>query len=128
MKKFLTILAAVLMTMAFTTGAMAKKANEAPDSVTINAAQAKQPAVVFPHKAHVALTGCDTCHHTSKGLTAASKDDVPTCTSCHLKPEKPETPSMAEMSMKKNPFHMDCVDCHKEKGKGPVKCADCHKK
>lgn len=129
MKKFLTILAAVLLTMAFATGAMAKKANEAPDSVVIKAAQAKQPAVTMPHKAHIDQgVSCETCHHTNKGLTKDSKDEVPTCTSCHLNPKDAATPNMAEMSMKKNPFHMGCVDCHKEKAKGPTKCADCHKK
>ena len=32
------------------------------------------------------------------------------------------------MSLKKNPFHMVCIDCHKEQAKGPTKCDDCHKK
>lgn len=129
MKKLVTILVAVLLTMAFATVAMAKKATEAPESVTINAAQAKQPAVTFPHKAHVDMgVTCETCHHTQKGLTKDSTDEVPTCVSCHLNPKDAATPNMAEMSMKKNPFHMDCINCHKEKAKGPVKCAECHKK
>lgn len=128
MKRFFTILAAFLVTMAFASGAMAKKATEAPDSVTVAAAQAKQPAVTFDHKAHFALTKCETCHHTQAGLTKDSTDEVKTCTSCHLKPEKAETPGMAEMSLKKNPFHIACINCHKEQKKGPVKCAECHKK
>jgi len=128
MKKFFTIFAAVLMVMAFATVATAKTPSEAPDSITISGAQAKQPAVTFPHKAHMELTKCETCHHTQKGLSKDSKDEVETCTSCHLKPEKAETPSMAEMSMKKNPFHIVCINCHKEQAKGPSKCAECHKK
>jgi hypothetical protein len=35
---------------------------------------------------------------------------------------------MREMSLKKNPFHMVCIDCHKAETKGPTKCDDCHPK
>jgi len=129
MKKLFTIFAAVLMLMAFATVATAKKPADAPESITIDGAQKKQPAVVFPHKAHIDLgVTCETCHHTQKGMTKDSTDEVQTCTSCHLNPTDAATPSMAEMSTKKNPFHMVCIDCHKEKAKGPTKCAECHKK
>jgi len=69
----------------------------------------------------------NTCHHTQKGLTAEATEVKP-CASCHLDPEKPETPSMREMSLSKNPFHKRCIDCHKTEAKGPTKCAECHKK
>ena len=32
------------------------------------------------------------------------------------------------MSMKKNPFHMLCINCHKQEGEGPTSCNDCHVK
>lgn len=126
MKKFFTLFAAVLMIMAFS--AMAKTPADAPESITISGAQAKQPAVTFPHKVHMELTKCETCHHTQKGLSKDSTDEVQTCTSCHLNPADAATPNMAEMSMKKNPFHVGCIGCHKEQAKGPSKCAECHKK
>jgi hypothetical protein len=98
-----------------------------PESVTLDKAQAKQPPVVFPHKIHAEKYACDSCHHTQKGLTAQA-EKVESCASCHLDPEKPETPSMRQMSLTKNPFHTGCIDCHKKEAKGPTKCAECHKK
>lgn len=98
-----------------------------PEMVTLDKAQAKQAPVIFPHKAHGEKYACDTCHHTQKGMTAEVAKVDP-CSSCHLDPEKPEIPSMRQMSLTKNPFHKLCIDCHKKEAKGPTKCADCHKK
>jgi Na+-transporting methylmalonyl-CoA/oxaloacetate decarboxylase gamma subunit len=130
MKKFVTIFLSVLVVMLFTTGAFAVKATQAPAKITVNEAAKKQPAVTFDHAAHGKLTKCETCHHTQKGLTATSTDEVKKCSACHLNPEKPETPKMSEMSMTKNPFHISCIKCHKESGnaKAPTKCTECHKK
>ena len=100
---------------------------QCPETVSLDQAKAKKTAVTMNHKAHVALTACTTCHHTNKELTATSNVEVATCASCHLDPAKPETPSMREMSLTKNPFHKLCIDCHKKQAKGPAKCADCHK-
>jgi hypothetical protein len=127
MKKTLSALGLliVLFAVTFAVGAAVKP----PDEVVIDAAQAKKSAVTFPHADHVErLPDCTTCHHTSEGLTASSGQEVASCTSCHLDPEKAETPGMREMSLKKNPFHMVCIDCHKEETKGPTKCDDCHPK
>ncbi len=98
-----------------------------PETVTLDKAKNKQAPVVMPHKAHADKYACDTCHHTQKGLTA-KVTEVKSCAACHLNPEKPETPSMREMSLTKNPFHKLCIDCHKKEAKGPTKCAECHKK
>lgn len=117
-------LAAVLLGAAFVAAGVASKA---PDSVVLDDAQGKKPPVTFPHKAHMTVAACEECHHTNKGLTAESTVEVKPCSACHLNPEKPETPSMKEMSLTKNPFHKNCITCHKEKAKGPTKCADCHK-
>lgn len=103
-------------------------AHHGPDKVKIDAAAKKQPGVTFPHAEHVkGVDSCDTCHHTNKGLTAKSDKDVKKCSSCHLNP-KDNAPSMSEMSPKKNPFHVLCVGCHKEQGKGPTVCKECHAK
>ncbi len=101
-------------------------ANQAPETITINEAAAKKGPVEFPHKAHFAVTACTTCHHTQEGLTADSTMEVEKCSACHLHPESAETPDMSQMSLKKNPFHALCIDCHKKEAKGPTKCNDCH--
>ena len=109
--------------------ATALLAHHGPKTITIKAAAKKQPAVVFDHAKHsAAAKSCDSCHHTQKGLTAANDKDVKACTTCHLDPKDPKTPSMREMSMAKNPFHQRCVDCHKAGKKGPTACTGCHKK
>lgn len=98
-----------------------------PETITLDKAQAKQPSVSFPHKMHADTIACESCHHTQKGLTAEA-EKVVSCTSCHLDPEKAEIPSMRQMSLTKNPFHIACINCHKKEAKGPTKCAECHKK
>ena len=111
-------------------------ATEVPEKITIDAcADAKTP-VEFPHKAHFELTTCVDCHHTSEGLTAETAKDleVATCASCHVEPEKEETPICSEKSSKKNPYHIKCMGCHKEHKKenadttAPTKCTACHPK
>jgi class III cytochrome C family protein len=103
-----------------------------PTTLKIDEAAKKQPPVTFDHAKHgdKLVKSCDTCHHTQKGLKKADaeKVDVKKCSQCHLKPEKATTPSMAEMSPTKNPFHIRCVACHKEQKKGPTACTGCHKK
>ena len=105
-----------------------------PDEITIDDCQSKQAAVKFPHKAHMEKTECVTCHHTQKDLKADAAVEVQKCGSCHTAPEKAETPKCAEMSLTKNPFHIGCINCHKEDAKkntatkAPTKCADCHPK
>jgi hypothetical protein len=119
----LTLVCTLLMFAALTA-----LAGKPPATVKIDAAAKKQPAVSFPHEKHMKLAKtCDVCHHTEKGLTADSKVEVKKCSTCHLDP-KDKAPSMREMSMTKNPFHMKCIACHKEQKKGPVACTACHKK
>lgn len=128
MKKTLYLLG--LAVFVLTAGIALAAPHHGPESVVIDAAAAKKGPVTFPHAKHQELTQCDTCHHVNEGMTAATADDtkVQKCAACHLDPEKAETPGMREMSMKKNPFHMVCIDCHKTEAKGPTKCDDCHTK
>jgi len=63
------------------------------------------------HQKHSTLTDCKTCHHTGM--------DQPKCSSCHTKDSKVTA---------QDAFHKNCIDCHKEKQKGPTGCMDCHKK
>jgi hypothetical protein len=100
---------------------------QAPETVTIDDCVSKKSAVEFPHAAHFEVTECTTCHHTDEGLTADS-GTAQACGECHVSPEAAETPECSQMSMKKNPFHINCVGCHKEQAAGPSKCDDCHPK
>jgi len=112
----------------------ATTAKQAPETITINECASKKPAVNFPHKAHWKVTECKTCHHAQADLKEGTDVEVQGCATCHLNPEKAETPSCTEMSSAKNPYHMLCVNCHKEKvkedaaSKAPTKCNDCHAK
>ncbi|MHB0970295.1 MAG: cytochrome c3 family protein [Thermoanaerobaculia bacterium] len=125
MRKCLALIAAGVLTATFA------YAHHGPKTTTIDAAAKKQPGVVFAHEKHQQLVkSCDTCHHMNKGLTAEDKDaeaKVQKCATCHLDP-KDAAPSMREMSMTKNPFHILCVNCHKEQKKGPTTCTTCHVK
>ena len=115
--------------LAFCFASTAAYGHHTPATTTISAAAKKQPAVPFAHEKHVTRAkSCDTCHHTDKGLTKETDKNVKKCSACHLDPAKPTTPSMREMSLQKNPFHMLCINCHKTGKKGPVACTGCHVK
>lgn len=123
MRKTTTLLTALVFSLA-----SIAYAHHGPATAKIDAAAKKQPAVTFPHDKHVkAVKSCDTCHHTNKGLTAATDKDVKKCSSCHMKAQG-KTTSMADMSLTKNPMHARCLNCHKTNKKGPTVCAKCHVK
>lgn len=127
MSKILKALAltAVVLAAAITVAAP----HHGPIEVVIDDAQDKRAPVAFQHDQHTELVkSCDTCHHTFEGLTAETDKEVQACSACHLDPEKATTPSMRQMSLTKNPFHIVCIDCHKAEAKGPTKCDDCHPK
>jgi len=132
MRKFaltaLVVLAASVALVAF--------AADVPETITIKDCATKKAPVEFPHKAHFEVTACTTCHHTQEGLTAetVASMEVAKCGSCHIEPEKAETPKCSEMSATKNPYHISCIGCHKETvakkadSKAPTKCNECHPK
>ncbi|HEY3355042.1 MAG TPA: cytochrome c3 family protein [Polyangia bacterium] len=106
------------------------KAKAPPAKLTLAECRAKQAPVAFDHKAHYTThkVACDTCHHTQKGLTLATATGVKKCATCHLNPTG-KAPSCQEMALTKNPFHIRCVGCHKQKGAAaPTTCTACHKK
>jgi hypothetical protein len=127
----LAVLIAVLTAPVVVFGVTAK---EAPETITLDDCVAKRSAVEFPHAAHAELGACTACHHTQEGLTAGSDTVVQPCSECHTAPEKAETPKCSELSLKKNHFHINCIDCHKERAADfpdkvlPVKCEGCHPK
>lgn len=134
MRKTIAVVAAAALVLLGTTVAIAATAKQAPEKVKIADCQAKQGPVEMSHKAHVGLTECKHCHHTQADLKAGSDAVVQKCGECHVKPAKDTTPKCADGSMTKNPFHVNCLGCHKDaikkdaKVKAPTKCGECHKK
>ncbi len=99
-----------------------------PKEVTLDKCKKKKSAVVFPHADHAKKrkVPCKKCHHTKKNESCSKAG-------CHAGKARKDAktgkkiPGCAEMSMKKNPFHILCAGCHKEKKQGPRKCKECHK-
>ncbi|MBU8870828.1 MAG: cytochrome c family protein [Gemmatimonadales bacterium] len=109
---------------------------ELPENITIDQCAKKKAPVEFTHKAHFEYATCVDCHHTSEGLTLenAAETEVPTCGSCHIEPEDAETPICSSAKKKDNPYHINCIGCHKEfkvenaETTAPTKCNACHPK
>lgn len=124
MKKTLILLSLFAVVMV-----TAVYAVEPPEEITIDAAMDKKTAVTFPHAQHAKelVDSCTACHHKDEGLSLEADMTPQACSDCHLDPEG-DVPGMREMSLKKNPFHMMCIDCHKAEGAGPKTCNECHPK
>jgi len=107
--------------VAFSAVGLAISAKPAPKQVVIDKCKKKKKAVTLTHEKHIKILKipCKKCHH--KGTP-----DKP-CSSCHAGKMKGKNPGCAEMSPKKNPFHISCMGCHKKLKKGPSKCKQCHK-
>jgi hypothetical protein len=109
-------------------------AADLPGNITLEGCGTKQPPVDFDHAKHAEGTQCAECHHTQPDLTATA-GEAATCVSCHKDP-KDEAPDCSEMSPTKNPYHINCMGCHKDavkkdaslKGKAPTTCKQCHVK
>ncbi len=99
--KTLTTLVAAIFLAA--AGSAYAQAAKAPDKVILKAEKSKDGPVTFDHKAHM-KQGCKNCHGQGK-------------------PEK--------IALGEQKAHKLCIDCHKEKAKGPAdekNCKACHKK
>jgi hypothetical protein len=101
--------------------------------------------VMFSHGKHYAPKpdgygiGCGDCHHDKDGKPLTDLkvgDEVQSCFECHSKTEKPKKEkgmsddewTKLQLEYYYGAIHMNCVDCHKKEGKGPVKCTECHPK
>ena len=115
-------LLAVLITLGIMSMVTGLAAKPPPKQVTIDKFKKKKSAVAFNHEAHSKKLKikCVTCHHTKKQISCSTDK-------CHGAKAEGKKPGGGEMSMKKNPFHISCVDCHKKEKKGPAKCKECHK-
>lgn len=95
-----------------------------PKDLVIKACQKRKPPVALPHDLHAkkAKIACKTCHHKGKMEQKCSAAE------CHAGKANSKRSGCAEMSLKKNPFHISCRGCHQKMKKGPNKCQLCHVK
>lgn len=137
MQKFLARVAVSVAALTFVV-AMVAVAADMPDDMILKGCGDKKDPVPFPHTAHFEFGSCTDCHHTSEGLTVENWAEmgVESCQSCHKDPEE-GVPDCAQMSTRKNPYHVTCIGCHKDAKKeaadaaafaAPIKCNDCHVK
>jgi hypothetical protein len=94
-----------------------------PRTIVIDRCKKKAPGVVLKHERHVKRfkVPCRACHvHT--------RIKPRRCSACHSGKANPRYKvGCAEPGMKKNPYHLVCVGCHKAKKKGPRACKGCHR-
>lgn len=138
MAKKTRLLVAILGALSFLAAAVAiaKPAKEAPDTVTIDGCQNKKPPPKLLHKKHAEdyKVDCKECHHKTEGIVPGGEMEVKKCWECHKTPDEPDTPICTTKNPKKNPFHIQCIGCHKkhrkenEGSKAPKKCKGCHVK
>lgn len=126
MKKHLFVSGAAALVVALC--ASPALSGDAPEKIVIKRCAKKKKPVTFPHGKHVKKNkiACKKCHHKNKPGTACASG------SCHPMKAKGKVPGCQEMSIKKNPFHILCLGCHKtdaraRKAKAPRTCKDCHK-
>lgn len=85
-------------------------------------------AVPFKHNEHnvkAEIKNCSSCHHAydAQGRRIAGASATQRrCSDCHQVRPTPDDHAPALMMA----FHKQCQDCHRSKGKGPLKCAQCH--
>jgi len=99
----------------------------APAYVVIDACASKRPPVRFAHERHAVTDKipCATCHHKGKpSMSCASAG-------CHAGSMSGSRTGCAEKSIKKNPYHMICRECHRSnaaamEAKAPRSCKTCH--
>ncbi len=133
---FLALLTSAVLLLAAARPTPAQ-ATDPPDEMTLDSCGDTKTPVEFPHKAHFEDLECTACHHSQEELTLEAAQggmEVEVCSDCHLEPEEEDTPACTEKSLKKNPFHINCVSCHRdakaedESLSAPTKCAECHPK
>jgi hypothetical protein len=112
---------------------------QAPDEILIHSqgwTEKKHEDTKLSHKKHAAefQIACTECHHVYKDGNNVWKEGnaAQKCEVCHTfiktgKALKDATPEEQKLSLY-NAFHSNCVNCHKEKAKGPAKCLECHPK
>ncbi|MFZ2631977.1 MAG: tetrathionate reductase family octaheme c-type cytochrome [Desulfosalsimonadaceae bacterium] len=94
------------------------------DSPIINKQEDYYGPVRFMHANHAASAkDCAVCHH----YRPAAPDALETtrCSACHQDAFNKTHPERIGL---KAAYHLQCVECHKTRNKGPVDCIGCHMK
>ncbi len=121
-RKFAVVLLATLAALAVAVAAMAAApAGEIEIGKAAGVAAGTKGQVKFTHEKHADVK-CVECHHEAKD--AAAEAAIKGCLTCHGK--DPAAKGDITAKNKDNPFHKNCIPCHKEKAKGPAKCKECH--
>jgi len=127
-KTIITPCAALLLTALWLLPVQAQGAPETPAAPAI--AEPKAMSVPFKHNEHNAkakITKCVTCHHEfteGKRMMTGMVSTERRCSYCHQEQPAPADHTPALMTA----YHKLCQDCHRAKGKGPLKCGECHKR
>ena len=81
--------------------------------------------VRFMHTQHAVnyVDNCAECHHYRPADESAS--EMVSCAACHQEAFKPAALDRVGL---KAAYHLQCMGCHQERGKGPVGCECCHRK
>jgi hypothetical protein len=122
MKRCLPILiVAVILTFSQLASSQEDMTVIAPDAF----GKLTRPAATFVHDQHNEKAGvedCVLCHHGgSDGVQDPefSTEGIP-CADCHaVQPDKGTT------GLSKA-YHLQCISCHEQSGKGPLACGQCH--
>jgi len=97
------------------------------DSPIIKKTEDMYRPVRFMHTKHAAsVKDCTLCHHARPEKAIHDKarlDETLRCSACHQESFDPRMPERIGL---KAAYHITCMDCHKEEGKGPVGCQGCH--
>jgi len=125
--------------------ALSMEAEDAPESVTIDAMAKHYEPVEFDHLLHVDYASCQECHHHTTGVKVADPDcirchanspeaDEVSCAECHavdrfttkylLTHNDPELYHIDKPGLK-GAYHLNCIGCHVIIT-GPTGCQDCH--
>ena len=92
------------------------------ESPVIKAKEDHYGPVRFMHAKHAAHTkDCAVCHHYRP--TDKNASETTRCSACHQESFSEKHPERVGL---KAAYHLACIDCHEQQGKGPVDCLGCH--
>jgi Zn finger protein HypA/HybF involved in hydrogenase expression len=112
---------------------------QAPDTPVRVMYKTSAGKVLFDHKVHLEDAGygisCQDCHHHPED----EEEDYRSCGACHgteetmatlevtcLECHESDEYDLEDMTMRKDAFHGQCIQCHVEYEKGPEECGSCH--
>jgi hypothetical protein len=90
----------------------------------VNSYEDQYRPVRFMHTQHAVnyVDSCADCHHYRPAKEGAS--ETVRCAACHQEPFKEDALDRVGL---KAAYHLQCMGCHQQRGKGPVGCESCHR-